>query len=591
MSRNLTNTQVLLNEYIKRELSENEQYSGRENDFFEFFSASQILKEYNLSDEEIENGICDGGYDGGCDSLYIFGDGNLIVDDSIDFSSFKNEAKIDFCIIQSKNTMSFNESTIETLKTALSNLFDMESSIDTFKDRYNEKIRSSFDLFKKIRIELVRKLPKVNIKIYYATKGNQVHQNVIKQKDELCELLKSILPNPSTTILFEFIDADKLWNLINKTINKIFIMKLSASPLTSDTDKVFIATVKLSEYYKFITNENGELIRYIFESNVRDYQGKVSVNQDIQETLEHQTNENFWWLNNGVTIIASDVRPETTKERIITNPEIVNGLQTSTEIFNYFSRFYENLSIDTREILIRIIVPNSEELRDRIIFATNNQTQIQKSSLRATDVIHRQIEMYFKTRNLFYDRRKNYYKNMGKKPNQIISLQFLAQCLMSVLLKMPNYARARPSTLLTNNEYYEKLYKADQNLDVYHKIATIGKKVDGLICSVGKYSRSQITDIRFYVVFSVFFKLIKKDNINSVNIVDININEANDDFIIRTCEEVYQCYLDNNGNDKLVKGSDFINILIKYLRENCLDYDTGVYYGNHDPSRLYKQGL
>jgi hypothetical protein len=41
--------------------------------------------------------------------------------------------------------------------------------------------------------------------------------------------------------------------------------------------------------------------------------------------------------------------------------------------------------------------------------------------------------MYFKTRDLFYDRRKNYYKNMGKKASQIISLPFLSQCLISVL--------------------------------------------------------------------------------------------------------------------------------------------------------------
>lgn len=38
--------------------------------------------------------------------------------------------------------------------------------------------------------------------------------------------------------------------------------------------------------------------------------------------------------------------------------------------------------------------------RDRIIFATNNQTNIPKSSLRVTDPIHLQIEMYFKSRTI-----------------------------------------------------------------------------------------------------------------------------------------------------------------------------------------------
>ena len=59
-----------------------------------------------------------------------------------------------------------------------------------------------------------------------------------------------------------------------------------------------------------------------------------------------------------------------------------------------------------------IIVPDNEESRDQIIFATNNQTNIPKATLRVTDPIHLQIEMYFKSRGLFYDRRKNYYKNL-----------------------------------------------------------------------------------------------------------------------------------------------------------------------------------
>ena len=60
---------------------------------------------------------------------------------------------------------------------------------------------------------------------------------------------------------------------------------------------------------------------------------------------------------------------------------------------------------------MRVIVPGSEESRDKIILATNSQTNIPKSSLRATDAIHRQIELYLKQRNIFYDRRKNYYKS------------------------------------------------------------------------------------------------------------------------------------------------------------------------------------
>ncbi len=58
----------------------------------------------------------------------------------------------------------------------------------------------------------------------------------------------------------------------------------------------------------------------------------------------------------------------------------------------------EALESEKRSILLRIIVPDNEESRDQIIFATRkiNQTKYSKATLRVTDPIHLQIEMYFK---------------------------------------------------------------------------------------------------------------------------------------------------------------------------------------------------
>ena len=133
---------------------------------------------------------------------------------------------------------------------------------------------------------------------------------------------------------------------------------------------------------------------------------------------------------------------------VLTEPAVVNGLQTSNEIYHYFQADPEKLDTENRNILVRIIVPESEDSRDKIILATNNQTNIPKSSLRANDPIHLQIELYLKGRGLYYDRRKNYYKNQGKKSTEIVSVSFLSQCMISLILQKPDYARARPSTLL-----------------------------------------------------------------------------------------------------------------------------------------------
>lgn len=74
--------------------------------------------------------------------------------------------------------------------------------------------------------------------------------------------------------------------------------------------------------------------------------------------------------------MASDVSAPGGKELIIHHPEIVNGLQTSNEIYRFF-RGNPALK-DARSILVRVIVPEDEESRDKIIRATNSQTPIPK---------------------------------------------------------------------------------------------------------------------------------------------------------------------------------------------------------------------
>jgi hypothetical protein len=441
----------------------------------------------------------------------------------------------------------------------------MEIDFDSLQDRYNKKVRDLFDLFRTIRIKLVRKNPRISIQLFYISKGIDIHPNVQRQANELRNLLTKVISNPSVNIGFNFITADNLYELALKKPNNDFVLRFTINPLTNDTFDFFIGTVKLFDYFKFITGETGELLRHIFESNIRDYQGNVAVNKDIQETLENQTDENFWWLNNGVTIICSYAKPETGKEILMHDPEIVNGLQTSTEIYKYFSQNSD--SDDPREILVRIIVPKNDDSRDKIIFSTNNQTQIQKSSLRATDTIHRQIEMYFKTRDLFYDRRKNYYKNMGKKANQIISLPFLSQCLISVLLQSPNSARARPSTLLTEDETYKKLYPQNQGLEGFYNIAFIGRKVDNIIKSITKYQITQKSDIKFYVIYAVFAKALRKEKISIKDVASIDLSLFSEELITGIIDEVFHLYVHLGGNDKIAKGSDFIISLKEQLKQ------------------------
>jgi hypothetical protein len=249
------------------------------------------------------------------------------------------------------------------------------------------------------------------------TIANELHPNVIQQSDELKCIVNRLFP--SATVEVNFIDANKLFDLYNTGSDSTEELNLIGSMVL--TDKDYIGLVNVGTYFDFITDDSGRLIQVYFDSNVRDYQGHNIVNTSIAETLSDRTKQgDFWWFNNGVTILASDIRLITQNKIIIENPEIVNGQQTSREIFNYFTANPELKQSEVRNVLVRIIKPNNEEARDQIIFATNNQTNIPKYSLRVTDAIHYQIEMYFKTRGLYYDRRKNFYRNQKKKNKCIL---------------------------------------------------------------------------------------------------------------------------------------------------------------------------
>ena len=201
----------------------------------------------------------------------------------------------------------------------------------------------------------------------------------------------------------------------------------------------------------------------------------------------------------------------------------------------------------------------SEEIRDNIIFATNNQTNIPKSSLRVTDTIHLQIEMYFKSRGLYYDRRKNYYKNQKKKSTEIVGVSFLAQCLISIILRKPDFARARPSTLLTDDETYAFLYEKNQNLEAYYKAALLGKKIHKNLSLTQEMTPAERSDVLFYLLYAVAAKVINKKEITFADLGNLDFSQVDENIINEIKELVYGKYKELGGNGRVAKSSSFIN--------------------------------
>ncbi len=74
------NDQVILDQVLEQQLKDRAPSMGK-SEFFELFVSEQILKDYDLSDEELEGGIVGNGGDGGIDGIYVFANGELVQED------------------------------------------------------------------------------------------------------------------------------------------------------------------------------------------------------------------------------------------------------------------------------------------------------------------------------------------------------------------------------------------------------------------------------------------------------------------------------------------------------------------------------
>jgi hypothetical protein len=191
------------------------------------------------------------------------------------------------------------------------------------------------------------------------------------------------------------------------------------------------------------------------------------VNRDIRSTLERKAaaaDEDFWWLNNGVTILATHATV-VGKELAIENVQIVNGLQTTETIYQYFSR--GGSETDDRAILIKILLTADESTRAKIVKATNYQNSVDLSSLRGLDKIQQDIEHFLLDHGWYYDRRKNFYKNQGKPADRIVSMPYLAAAVRAVALGDPAGSPRQRSRSLRDDEVYKQVFNEGWELGVY----------------------------------------------------------------------------------------------------------------------------
>lgn len=521
-----SNDQVILREYLNQQ---KKQIAPETTDsqFFELFCSEQVLKSYDPSYEEIELGIVGGGDDGGIDSIYAFLNGVLVLDDTDPSEYQKGHVTLELVIVQAKRSSGFEEAAVEKLLVTTQDLLDLNKSLADLTILYNPRLLSIIDNYRRVHKELIRKFPKLIFRYYYATEGetDEIHPKVNEKAVRLKSIVKQFYKD--STADFKFLGASELLSYARTSPVQTHDLPLMENAISKQDG--YICLVGLSDYHAFITDENGELRSSMLESNVRDYQGATAVNQEIRKSLENPTpEEDFWWLNNGITVIGSK-GSITGKTLVIEDARIVNGLQTSVEIFNYFNTVVE-VREESRNLLVRVIITDDEECRDRIIRATNSQTTIPSASLIATGKLQRDIEEFFRLKGLYYDRRKNYYKNKGEPREKIISIQYLSQAVMSILLCEPDNARARPTSLLKARE--NEVFNDKYPIFMYLSCARILRRIDDFLrASDTQASQDERTNFRFHLAMCSAIWALRKKDIKSDDLIVFDIGVLGDDIL------------------------------------------------------------
>jgi hypothetical protein len=522
---------------------------------FERFVAEQVLKDFDLDNDEVISGELGGGDDGGVDSAYLFMGSKLITTET---PPIIPAGPIQLHIIQAKEEKTFKETPVTKLEAFAKDLLTYSKPVDTMT-YLNSKAQDAITNFReKYSDEVMGHPHTLAVHFHYACKADALpgpKDKINVRGDNLKAYVKAILSSADVT--FTLWNAQRLHDAAKTAMETTVVLPVLENFSTEDGSTVCL--VKLTDYAdRLLIKENGEMQTRFLEPNVRDYQGtKNPVNTQIRATLSFPiSQEEFWWLNNGVTIIADEC-PVNGHKAKIKNPEIVNGLQTSHEVYQW--RKNQNSGTDNRAILIKIIVANEEKTRSRIIKSTNSQTKVDDFTLLANDPIQESIEDRLRLYGLFYDRKKGEYKRLKKPINSLVGMGALAQAFIAIVLQQPDQARGRPQTYIKKNK--DVVYDEKLDLDFYAASILIDRQVESYLegrKQKGELTSNLVRDLHYYVAMLLGKKwnLATKSAQSIADAMKEVVKPIPENDLWNATEKVMKIYLALGGTDKNAKSTE-----------------------------------
>ena len=387
---------------------------------------------FKLTDEEIEETITDGPMDGEIDAIYI-------ADRIINIMTFKYTDQ--FKLSQKNYPENELDQFILTVDSIISGNLDEKTINNAVWEKYQE-------------IEALSSAGKIEFKVYVVS--NKLHP-VEHAKVKLTNVIEKyrIVEEPI------YLDQEDIVSIIleNKAeqVNgHIQFIDKQHFEKSDGNIKTVIGAVAASDFMNLIKKDDETINENAFNENIRVYKPTHRVNKAIIESATNEDNFQFFYLNNGVTILceSAEYAPNTRSPRVeLTNFQIINGGQTSHSIFEVYKKSPDMLS--TIELLVRICETKKDSpLSEKISETSNNQIPVGNRDLHSNDIIQRKLEEEFETLGYFYERKPNQYNDKPK--DKVLNNELLGQLFMAYHFDMPS--EAKNSKVKVFSDMYDQIF-------------------------------------------------------------------------------------------------------------------------------------
>ena len=264
---------------------------------------------------------------------------------------------------------------------------------------------------------------------------------------------------------------------------KMNFSSIMESPLSDP--KAYLANFDVCELFEKYQTYKDKL----FSRNVRIFYGDTNKpNKAMKMTLLSKRAQDFWYFNNGITILSEKVKINHENKIIsLLNPQIINGCQTVSTIGITDQIVPGKSFLFAKIIEIGDNILN-QDIIDGIVEANNRQTPVDERMLKSNHPLQVKLQRDLEQLNFYYERKERQYNEERSRFNRVKKLEkidnkFLLMANLA-LVKQPNIILEKEDELFS--VYFSEVFKEGKNhLDylipylMWREIKKIGKHYRG----------------------------------------------------------------------------------------------------------------